>query len=426
MDRRSFLGLGLGAVAGAATYAGFNHATYHGAHASAHDLYLPAPPAHAVVPVVGDGKWVWVDPPTDQTGYLEPRQFALSIGVTLRGNGPATEVKAATTAPTEMLEQKIDEAQIDSEGCEGTFRQLAPEAGQLYLYAPTIEAGQTISAVARYRLTLSKQYWGYSADQFPATQDLAKFTDRQFRAQYLSDSPGIQWHRKEVGELARHVAGSLQHPWDIAHAFFNWVRTEIVGRPGKYTSVTTALRDRVGDCEERAAVFVAFCRAVGIPARLVWVPNHNWAEFYLHDEQGIGHWIPAHTSCYSWFGWSGAHELVLQKGDNIQLPEKRKTVRLLADWLYCLGTRPSYLFTAEIKPLASKQDEDPGPGERRKNEKGEWVVVGHHPLDAYLRDGSRAVELAKGTPTQAPAEASHAGTKGKRKARPAARRSSTD
>ena len=27
-------------------------------------------------------------------------------------------------------------------------------------------------------------------------------------------------------------------------------------------------------------MLVALCRAGGIPARLVWVPNHNWAEFY--------------------------------------------------------------------------------------------------------------------------------------------------
>ena len=44
-------------------------------------------------------------------------------------------------------------------------------------------------------------------------------------------------------------------------------------------------------CEERAAVFIAFCRAVGIPARLVWVPSHNWAEFFLVDNDGKGQWI---------------------------------------------------------------------------------------------------------------------------------------
>ena len=33
------------------------------------------PPSFAVIPVVGDGKWIWKDPPADgQSGYLEPRE----------------------------------------------------------------------------------------------------------------------------------------------------------------------------------------------------------------------------------------------------------------------------------------------------------------------------------------------------------------
>ena len=28
------------------------------------------PPAFSITPVIGDGKWIWRDPPTD-TGYLE-------------------------------------------------------------------------------------------------------------------------------------------------------------------------------------------------------------------------------------------------------------------------------------------------------------------------------------------------------------------
>lgn len=65
-----------------------------------------------------------------------------------------------------------------------------------------------------------------------------------------------------------------------------WVPRNIRPQIGRFTSVEKALADRRGDCEEMSAVFVALCRAGGIPARLVWIPNHNWAEFYLTDEQG--------------------------------------------------------------------------------------------------------------------------------------------
>ena len=104
--------------------------------------------------------------------------------------------------------------------------------------------------------------------------------------------------------------------------------------------MTVALTNRVGDCEEMAGIFVALCRAAGIPARLVWIPNHVWSEFYLTDRVGKGHWIPAHTACYPWFGWTGVHELVLQKGDRVRLPGKTGFVRLQTDRLRHIGAKP--------------------------------------------------------------------------------------
>lgn len=346
-----------------------------------HDTFALMPPAYSVIPVVGDGKWIWTEPPKGQTGYLEPRQFDLNVGVQLRGAGAATSLQATTTVPVELPEQQIDDVRIETQGCLATLRQLAPEAGQLLLAAPSIVAGQVIAAVAHFRLTLFKQYQGYRQEMFPVDQALPK----DIRKLYLYDSPGIQTRGKEVRVLANEIAGQLEHPWEKAQAFHKWVWEQIKPRVQYYTSVIAALRDRVGDCEERAAVFVAFCRAVGIPARLVWVPNHNWAEFYLHDEDGHGHWIPAHTSAYSWFGWTGAHELVLQKGDNLHVPEKSKGQRLLADWMQWQGGRPKVQYLADLQPVAPSADEDAGPGARNKDAKGEWLRTGNHPLDKFAR-----------------------------------------
>jgi hypothetical protein len=160
--------------------------------------------------------------------------------------------------------------------------------------------------------------------------------------------------------------------------------------------VTAAINGRVGDCEEYASVFVALCRASGIPARLVWIPNHNWAEFYLTDAAGKGHWIPAHTAGYSWFGWTGAHEMVLQKGDSIELPEKRKPQRLVEDWAQWVGAKPDIRWFAELRPLPPKEGAEVGPGTRSKNARAEWVVTGKHPLDDYLRDGAKAAASLSG------------------------------
>ena len=127
------------------------------------------------------------------------------------------------------------------------------------------------------------------------------------------------------------------------------------------------------------------CRG-GIPARLVWVPDHNWAEFYLTDDKGVGHWIPAHTACYFWFGWTGAHELVLQKGDRLRMPDRgNRLFRLQEDWMQWSGRRPQVRYNAELSPLPATSGADPGPGARKKMSNGEWKVVGKHPMDQYAR-----------------------------------------
>jgi hypothetical protein len=291
--------------------------------------------------------------------------------------------------PLPLAEQAIDDASINKVGCEADFRQLAPEAGQLMLAAPSIAKDQQIGAVATIKLMLHKEYFAHEQEKFPQAQPrLAK----DFAKQYLYDSPGIQTRAVEVRDLAKKVGGSLAHPWEKAKAFHAWVWENLRPQVMPYTSVVAAIRDRVGDCEEHAAVFTALCRASGIPARLVWVPNHNWAEFYLADEAGKGQWIPAHTSCYSWFGWTGAHELVLQKGDSISVPEKKKPQRLLEDWMQWSGARPAARWFAELRPLPPTDGGDAGPGARSKDAKGEWVVVGTHGLDRYLRDGARAAD----------------------------------
>src|SRR2546423_14204286 len=74
-------------------------------------------PTSAVIPVVGDGKWIWTEPPEGQTGYLEPRPFELSIGVELSGEGDAAAIEAATPVPLEHAEQKIDDVRLEIENC---------------------------------------------------------------------------------------------------------------------------------------------------------------------------------------------------------------------------------------------------------------------------------------------------------------------
>lgn len=395
MDRRAFLGSGVSAGLGACLTGGAFLAggalwsrregdcdvtTSLPEFAGPQSCVWPQPAA-AVVPVVGDGHWIWTEPPKDKTGYLEPREFTVRVGVEMQGTGNVRHLKAATTVPVECPEQTLEDFKLETSGCEAIIRTLAPGAAQLIVSAASLSAGQVLRAVATFYFKLYKQYHHYERERFAYPQK----APNDVRKAYLQDSPGIQTSARAVTELARQLSADAAHPWDQARVFAEWVPENIEARMGPYTSVTAALKDRVGDCEERAAVFVALCRSVGIPARLVWVPNHNWAEFYLHDADGVGSWIPAHTSCYSWFGWTGVHELVLQKGDRLEIPERsKKRLRLFEDWAQWSGARPRLRWVAEMFPTA-REGEDAGPGTRTKDAKGEWVLTGTHPVDKIHR-----------------------------------------
>jgi len=376
MDRRLFLRRSIQGSLGWVGWTAVNQARVR-------QSLVPDPPVHSIVPVIGDGRWIWTEPP-EETGYLEPREYELNVGIRMEGTGSARGLMSTTPVPVNFPEQTIQKLNVQSQGCSAAVRTLVPEAAQLVLAAPSLVRGQTILAFAHMQLKLFKQYLDFEKDQFPTEQPKPPIS---FRKQFSHNSPGIQTRAPQVRKLAMEVVGYRTHGWDKAHSIYEWVWENITSRIGSFTSVTRALRDRVGDCEERAACFVALCRAVGVPARLVWVPNHNWAEFFLVNSDQKGHWIPVHTAAYTWFGWTGAHELVIQKGDRIKVPEKSKPQRLLADWSQWQGAKPRVQYLAELRPLPSQSGGDAGPGARTKDQRGAWMLTGSHEKDAVLRDG---------------------------------------
>ena len=167
MRRRDFLRMGVGTIAGASCIAASAQSAERPIELAApcvadgpplRDCTFPRGPIRSVIPVVGDSKWVWTSPPKGQTGYLEPRRFEVKFGIELTGQGSAGQIMASTPVPVQLPEQKIDRYDVKSHGCVAKLRVLAPEAGQLILSAPSIVKGQTISAVAQFSMTLSKQY----------------------------------------------------------------------------------------------------------------------------------------------------------------------------------------------------------------------------------------------------------------------------
>ena len=102
-----------------------------------------------------------------------------------------------------------------------------------------------------------------------------------------SDNPGIV-------SLAARIVNPGASSLEKIRAVLAWIKKNIEKRPTlSLPDALSTLKNRMGDCNEHAVLFAAFCRALKIPARveagLVYL-NHR---FYYHAWNGVylGRWI---------------------------------------------------------------------------------------------------------------------------------------
>ncbi len=115
-------------------------------------------------------------------------------------------------------------------------------------------------------------------------------------AQYLKTTPELSLDDAGIRAKAREVVGEEKDALAAARRVVHWVHATLKQEISLINKMTAkeALAAGAGDCTELAAVVVAFCRAVGIPARiahgLLWGGDlfgyHEWAEVW------IGRWLP--------------------------------------------------------------------------------------------------------------------------------------
>ncbi len=144
------------------------------------------------------------------------------------------------------------------------------------------------------------RYNGDDAPPFPPDfardESLAEFLEPEEMIE--SDDPVLTAHAKEITSGAR-------DSWEAARRLSEWVAKEITYEiPGGTARKT--FDSRKGECGSHSRLLTAFCRAVGIPARLatgcMYTPynggsfgQHAWNEVYMGDEAG---WITIDTAAF--------------------------------------------------------------------------------------------------------------------------------
>ena len=145
-----------------------------------------------------------------------------------------------------------------------------------------------------------KKYDGKNAPPFPTN-----FSDIDSLKKYLEPEAYCESDDPVLIKKAKEITEGSKDSWEAANRLSKWVAENInYAIPGGGTARKT-YDVKAGECGAHSLLLTAFCRAVGIPARVVWgcmyIPNfggafgqHGWSEIYM----GKAGWVPVDATAF--------------------------------------------------------------------------------------------------------------------------------
>lgn len=264
--------------------------------------------------------------------YADPQVQLWRIGLILETPVTCTNVLATFPVPMAWPEQQVQvlEKNIDP-AVRWAVRELPGGAQQVVLQMARVPAGATVEATFVVQIERSRILPPERTDDLVAPQR----PGRDLRL-YLGNSPYIDASHPRIKAVSRELADrKAENDWDRVEQIYDYVRDNVEYVEGSLKEASDALIDGKGDCEEMTSLFVALCRNARIPARMVWIPDHCYPEFYLEDGDGNGHWFPCQAAGTRQFGRMDEYRPVLQKGDRFKVPEKKTPVRYVSEFFQC-------------------------------------------------------------------------------------------
>jgi hypothetical protein len=258
------------------------------------------------------------DPGGTKEGVAQAHKWKVGIVITAVA-GPSKAIEGYVPVPMEWPEQTVRVVEQDvSPGVKVTYQTLGESAKLMVVRLAFLPAGATAKAVVTFEINRSMQLKpddkaGY---EVAAAKKLTPALRR-----YLGSSPRIEVQNAAIRKAAKEVGVNAANGWDRVEALYDWMRTKVSYKTGSGAKgAAAALKDGFGNHDDMSSLFVALCRSAGIPARMVWVPQFSYAEFYLLDKKGEGHWLPCSPAGTKAFGEMLETKPVLAKGDNFVLP----------------------------------------------------------------------------------------------------------
>jgi hypothetical protein len=282
----------------------------------------------------------------------DPHTQLLKVGLVIHAqNAPRAQLFGTAAVPMDWPEQrvKIANEEISLQVRQLRYRTLEGGVKQMLVQIPRLEARETATALVTFEVTKNTLLPPDNPDEFTTPKN----PPRDVR-KHLAPSPLIESRHSSIRSQLKEIVRQEDNAWRQVESICDWVRDRVQQRNGKVKGALAALRDGCGNYEDATSLFIALCRAAKIPARTVWVPDHCYAEFYLDDSEGKGHWIPCQLSGEREFGCSSDRRPIMQKGDNITTPETREPQRFVGEFFRCDQGRgsgkPSLVTVRQLLP----------------------------------------------------------------------------
>lgn len=278
------------------------------------------------------------DPPVvdaaDAARFGPPHVMHYRIGAEITATrGPVRDIVAMVAVPIDFPEQqvKILEEDFSPEVREVTYRMLGDGVKQMLISVPALPDGATARAVLTVEVATHPVLPPKETDNLKIPTKL----DRRIR-KYTSGSPYIEVNHRLIKALSKEIMDGVDASatdWQKIEAIYDKVLEKVEYVEGIDKSALDSLKDKQADCQGRSMLFIALCRANKIPARMVWVDGHAYAEFYLESEPGKGQWYPIESAGTRAFGEMPIARPILQKGDNFSVPERKEKLRYASDYM---------------------------------------------------------------------------------------------
>ncbi|MGH4139554.1 transglutaminase-like domain-containing protein [Clostridium sp.] len=215
-------------------------------------------------------------------------------------SGDLLNTKATITLGTDLNSPYITNVS-DFKASEGT---ITKDVNGIYVLTAVMDrtAPNTSHSISIER-TFTTGTIDYNIDKSKVTSDYSQLDNYM---DYLKEEAGVEVNSSAIQAKAKLLTENIANPYDKAFAIFRFVNTSMTyNLDSQYANkgALSALVFKEGVCQDYAQLFVALCRASGIPARTVigFRNNANLINKSSVDLTGLGHmWAEIYLPSYGW------------------------------------------------------------------------------------------------------------------------------